>query len=211
MNIRRSLAWQAAFLGTSIVASLLAASKMPTRVPTHWGIDGKPDAWGSPSFSLWFGPIGITLVIALTVGVPWLPRGRNVARFGPTYGKLMAIIGGFFLFNHVVILYATLDAKSLPSIFLVGLFLFFAILGNFMGKIRQNPYMGIRTPWTLKSERVWEATHRRGAWIFVVGGLVGAALALAGLPMGVTLGWMMVVVFAPVVDSYFQYRRLEGR
>ena len=51
-----------------------------------------------------------------------------------------------------------------------GMFLFFALLGNVMGKVRKNFYIGIRVPWTLASDRVWNDTHRLAAWMMVAGG-----------------------------------------
>jgi uncharacterized membrane protein len=202
--------WQAALLVACILASVFAAPHLPARVPIHWGLQGQPDAWGSPAFALWFGPFNVVLMLVLTVAIPWLPRGRNVARFSRTYGKAMLIVSGLMTFLHFAILHATWRGGDLPSTFLVGLFLFFAALGNLLGKVRQNPYLGVRTPWTLKSERVWEATHRRAAWIFVVGGLVGAALVAAGAPMAAALPIFFFIGFAPILDSYFIYRRLEG-
>ena len=40
--------------------------------------------------------------------------------------------------------------------------LMFIVLGNYMGKVRKNFFIGIRTPWTLASDEVWNRTHRLG-------------------------------------------------
>jgi uncharacterized membrane protein len=40
-------------------------------------------------------------------------------------------------------------------------------MGNYMGKLRRNFWAGIRTPWTLVNDTVWERTHRFGGWLFV--------------------------------------------
>lgn len=46
-----------------------------------------------------------------------------------------------------------------------GICVFIAFLGNRMGKVRRNFFIGIRTPWTLGNERVSNATHRvAGKW-----------------------------------------------
>ena len=71
-----------------------------------------------------------------------------------------------------------------------GAYLFMA-LGNWMGKIRRNPVMGIRTPWTLKSDYVWERTHRVGGRLMVV---LGGVVALAALLLPV---WTAIVIFLP--------------
>lgn len=48
----------------------------------------------------------------------------------------------------------------------------FIVVGNVFGKLRWNYTVGIRTPWTLADERVWDKTHRFGGWVFVIGGFV---------------------------------------
>lgn len=63
-----------------------------------------------------------------------------------------------------------------------GLFL---VIGNVMGKLRPNYTVGIRTPWTLANDRVWDQTHRFGGKTFVFAG--GLLCVLAALPLD--LAW----------------------
>jgi len=83
-------------------------------------------------------------------------------------------------------------------------------VGNYMGKIRKNFFIGIRTPWTLASDEVWAKTHRLGGWCMVAAGLAMAAGAFAD----VVTDWIVLIVVGivliPVVYSYFAYRALEG-
>jgi uncharacterized membrane protein len=90
------------------------------------------------------------------------------------------------------------------------LFAFFALLGNVMGKIKRNFFMGIRTPWTLADERVWHATHRYAGRLWLVGGTIGAIAALIGLPFSFGIGFLLVIAFLPVFKSYFLYLRLDS-
>jgi uncharacterized membrane protein len=79
-----------------------------------------------------------------------------------------------------------------------------------MGKLRRNFYLGIRTPWTLTSERVWNETHRFAARITVAGGMVGLALSIAGLYLWALLA-ILVPLLASVVYSLVIYKQLERR
>jgi uncharacterized membrane protein len=91
-----------------------------------------------------------------------------------------------------------------------GIGLLLAVVGNFLGKVTRNFFVGIRTPWTLASEEVWMRTHRLGGRLFVLAGLAMFALALAGggpIAMIVVVGAAALV---SVVASYFIYRRIEG-
>jgi uncharacterized membrane protein len=85
----------------------------------------------------------------------------------------------------------------------------FIVLGNFMGKIRPNWFVGVRTPWTLSSKLSWDKTHRLAGWLFV---LMGALFVLLAL---VPTGWMFAVTMTidaicliwMIVYSYLVYRR----
>jgi uncharacterized membrane protein len=92
-----------------------------------------------------------------------------------------------------------------------GVSLLIALLGNVMGKVQRNFYIGVRTPWTLASERVWIATHRLAGKTFVVGGIAAFILSLAGTGLGVFLGVILAAAFVPVGYSLVYYKRLERR
>jgi uncharacterized membrane protein len=71
-----------------------------------------------------------------------------------------------------------------------------ALVGNYMGKIRYNYAFGLRTPWTLKDQRVWDKTHR-----FLGRAMVGAAVLLTAATFLMPAGraadvWMLVEILA---------------
>jgi uncharacterized membrane protein len=79
-------------------------------------------------------------------------------------------------------------------------------------KAKRNFFIGIRTPWTLSSDRVWEETHRLGSVLFMISG----ALALVGGFFGGMLSfWLLFVplmgstIFL-LIYSYFLYQRETG-
>jgi uncharacterized membrane protein len=90
-----------------------------------------------------------------------------------------------------------------------GIFLFFALMGNLLGKVRRNFWMGIRTPWTLASDAVWIATHRAAARLYTAVGLIGAVMVFLGAPLALCFVILIVGAFVPMVQSYFFYKRLE--
>jgi uncharacterized membrane protein len=97
---------------------------------------------------------------------------------------------------------------DVPSAIVGGVCLVSVFMGNVMGKVRRNFFIGIRTPWTLADERVWYATHRLAAKTLVVGGLVGLALTAIGLK-----GWPLAALVAgflvPGFYSFVFSKRLE--
>jgi immunity protein, SdpI family len=67
---------------------------------------------------------------------------------------------------------------NLTAVFVTLVGVLFAAIGAVLDRVRPNWFFGIRTPWTLSSERAWQATHRAGRWVFIG---MGVLLVLAGL------------------------------
>ena len=97
------------------------------------------------------------------------------------------------------------SAGAGSAVMAMGFGLLFIVVGNYMPKIRQNSFMGIRVKWTLENEANWNATHRMGGKVWVAGGF--ACLAGAMLPvkaMGAVFPVVLVTVaLAPIVYSYY--------
>jgi len=100
-------------------------------------------------------------------------------------------------------------SSALPNALLGGVGIFMALMGNVMGKVRRNFWLGIRTPWTLASERVWYATHRLAAKSMVATGLLAFLSVLAQLPVAVAIGLVMAGVLVPAIWSLVYYKQLE--
>jgi len=211
MSARASLLTQLVLAIFAFAFSAVLYPSLPERVPTHWGLDGKPDAWGGAG-SIFIMPMLMVGFMGLTLLLPRIsPKNYKLDAFGKTYFLIMVLVSGLLSVVHVAIAYSTVTGQvMLDRVVIAAIFAFIAILGNLMGTVRRNFFVGIRTPWTLASERVWEATHRQAAWLWFFGGIVGALVSLLGVPMPATFAYLMILALAPVVQSYFIYRRLEG-
>ncbi len=185
---------------------------LPERLPTHWNIKGEVDAYGDRTWSAFLLPICMAGTLGFFLVLPYLsPRSFSVDTFRETSLLIMLIILVMFAYIHGLTLYSGLRGQvDVARALVAGIFLGLAAMGNVLGKVRRNFYIGIKTPWTLASERVWNDTHRLGAWTFAVGGLLGFALALMGW---LILATVVIVPAAliPVVYSFLHYKALERR
>jgi uncharacterized membrane protein len=194
-----------------LAVSLAAYPYLPEQVPLHWNFRGEPDRWGSPLVGAFVMPLSAIGVWLLLLGLPRIdPRRANYARFGETYWRVVNLSMLFFVFLHGIALAASLGWNvAMDRVIWLAVGLFFVALGNVLPRVRSNWWMGIRTPWTLDSERVWRETHRVGGWTFVVGGLItmlAAALPATAAPW-VALGGLTLAALVPVVYSYLSWRR----
>jgi len=208
MTQRRSLFWQIVIFSVAFAYSLWQMSKMPEIVPVHWGIDGKPDRYGSRWEFAIFLPVVSALVFGLTLAGPRLLKSeqRDLGGEQGLYSVFVltsAMMGSISaVIANQTLSAATAGADQMVRIIMAVMFLFFAAMGNFMGKIRQNKWAGIRTRWTLNSQHVWEETHRRAAYLWFAGGLVGALLSAFGTPFWLGLVLLLAMSFYPIYDSY---------
>jgi uncharacterized membrane protein len=137
------------------------------------------------------------------------PRGANYAKFGDAFETIIVSIMLFMLGLHVVMLRAALGYPvAMERVVPTGVGVLLAVIGNLLPRARPNWFVGIRTPWTLSSDRVWEKTHRFGGHIFVVGGMLIVLAALA------TPQWAHIVVISVVLlctAAVFAYSYLEWK
>ena len=184
---------------------------LPPRVPTHWNIEGKVDNVG-PRWVVWLlGPGLMLFMFLLAYLLPRIsPKRFEIAPFKPTFEYFIVVLVAVTGYFYAVTL-ASMVGSGIPmrNAIPAGVFVLLILLGNPMGKVQPNFYVGIRTPWSLASPRVWRATHRLAGQLMVGSGLLGlVAVALSApfaLLMMLGVLWALVAVFY----SLFQYKRLQ--
>lgn len=194
-------------------ATLVVSPRLPDTIPTHWNIHGEIDGYGHKPVALLLMPMTMAGLLALFRFLPWLsPRRFEVESFRPTYLSVMLLVLALLAYLHTLMIWAAWSGTADVSRYLVGgVFLFFALVGNVLGRVKRNFWIGIRTPWTLASERVWIDTHRFAARMFVGVGGLGFVAVLAGLPTAIAFGLFLASVLVSVLYSLILYKRLERR
>jgi uncharacterized membrane protein len=202
-----------ALIAIALGATLLAWPHLPARVPLHWNVHGEVDAYGPRGVLLAIGPGTMLAELLIFAALPALsPRRFALESFTRTYLRMMAAAVAFGGYLTAVLLYAALTGHlDVTGALLGGVSVLLVVLGNVMGKVRRNFFIGIRTPWTLASERVWFATHRLAAKSMVAAGILSIGAAAAGGLAGIA-AWIALVlagVMVPVVYSFVHYKALE--
>jgi uncharacterized membrane protein len=120
----------------------------------------------------------------------------------------------FVLAVHVAMLGSALGWNVSPSrLTPIGIGVLFAVVGNELGRIKPNWFIGIRTPWTLSDPEVWRQTHRVGGRVFVVAGLLmalGGLVLPAGAGSGLILAGVLGSALLVSVYSYVLWRRQQS-
>jgi uncharacterized membrane protein len=219
MTTKRMTSNQKYYLGAGAVilatlaGTIVAYPQLPAVVPVHWDIQGQVNAWG-PKWALFlYGPGMMLSIVLLFAALPWLsPKKFEVDSFRATYLYIMIVIVALLAYCQLLIVIAALSVVLDVSRALEGgICLLIALLGNVMGKVRRNFFVGIRTPWTIANEQVWNATHRFAAKTFFAGGLLGLVAVMLRAPFWLPVAAILVAALVPAVYSLVFYKQLERR
>lgn len=196
-----------------LVATVVAYPHLPSTVATHWNLRNQVDGYSAKWTLFLMGPGLMAGIMLLWRFLPWLsPKNFEVDSFRSTYFQIMLIMVSLLAYFNAAVLWAGVGySLNVGRAIVGGLCLLFALLGNLLGKVRRNFYIGVRTPWALANERVWNATHRFAAKTFVAGGLVGLALTAVGLQGRAVFVVLLAAALIPAVYSLAFYKQLERR
>ena len=159
---------------------------MPAIVPTHFGINGKPDSFDPKSQLVIIECvlIGISFLVYLLMKFMSAIDPKRYAEFNQSrYNKLGVVIVIFCAIIAVVITCgASQKSFNVGNLIFALAGLLFIFMGNLMYNIKPSYFVGIRTPWTLESPDNWRATHHLAGKLFVAGGII-ITIAKLVLPM----------------------------
>ena len=184
---------------------------LPSRIPTHFNIEGKADAWGGPS-SIFIGP-GIMGAVSIFVYILM----SNLKTFDPKkydeandtlYSNFAVLTVAFLSALSTIIIYSSTHADEINvgKLILPLVGLSFAGLGWYMPKFKQNYFVGFKLPWTLENETNWNETHKVAGKLWIYGGLFQAVVTFI-LPMKFgMIAFMLAIAVMVIIPSVFSYR-----
>ncbi|HRI05578.1 MAG TPA: DUF1648 domain-containing protein [Candidatus Dojkabacteria bacterium] len=209
MKIRKNDLYLLLIPFISFVVGILFYPFLPDTISSHWNINGEVDGTMGKFWGVFLLPIISVVLSAIFIIAPKVdPNKESFEEYRNSYEKLVLYISVFFLGLYLLMLLWNIDIKIPVNIyFSLGLSGLLYNIALAMENVKMNWFMGIRTPWTLSSDRVWNSTHKLAAKlfkfsaIFVLVGLLSSPLMLVGLAPFV-LSALYLVIF-----SYIEYRK----
>ena len=194
----------------SFMVSLYFYPLMPEKMAIHWNIQGQVDGYASKFVALFILPFLFTGIVLLFITIPKIdPLKENIEKFRKYYDGFVILFSAFMVFIHLYVISWNMGIRISPNMVLpIGLGLLFFYCGILCENAKRNWFIGIRTPWTLSSEKVWERTHKVGGRLFKACGVI----SIVGLlfPSHVAYFILIPVMFAAtflIVFSYFAYQK----
>lgn len=212
MSTRATVAISVVLIGLAVVAGAALYPELPDPMPSHWNAAGEVDGYMSKFWGVFLVPVLSAGLLALMLVIPSMdPRRANIEKFRGTYNAFIVGFVAFMVYVEALILAAGLGyTVNMTRMLMPVVGLLFIGVGVMVGRARWNYVIGIRTPWTLDDEVVWDATHRLGGWTFGVAGvlvLLGSLLGSSTAVFWLMLGALLLAALIPVVYSYVLWRR----
>ncbi len=197
-------------IGTA--AGLLLWNRLPDRMASHWDINNQVNGYMPKVWGIFLMPLIVLGMSVLFLVIPSIdPLKANIAKFRETFNLFIVLIVAFMLYIHALTLAWSLGYTNfkMSTSMLPAMGLLFIFIGFMLRKAKRNFFIGIRTPWTLSSDTVWDKTHKLGAVLFMASGVLALVGGIFG---GMMAFWFL---FVPLIGStiflltysYFLYQQ----
>lgn len=195
----------------ALAFSVSVFDRLPDQMASHWNTANQVDGYMSRFWGAFLMPIVAVGMLALFLVIPNIdPLKANIAKFRNYFNAFIALMVAFLVYMHILTILWNLgyDQFNMGTAMLPFLGLIFVFAGIMMRQAKRNFFIGIRTPWTLSSDYVWEKTHQIGSTLFIASGI----LALLGAIFADYAIWFILVpvlgtTFFLTVYSYVLYQQ----
>lgn len=180
------------------VAGRLFWNRLPDQMASHWNINDEVDGYMPKVWGVFMMPLITLGLFVLFLAIPNIdPLKANIARFRDSFNLFIILIVAFMLYIHGLTVAWSLGYTSfrMSASMLPAMGLLFILIGFMLRKAKRNFFIGIRTPWTLSSDTVWDKTHQLGAVLFMASGVLAF---IGGIFGGTTAFWFL---FVPLIGS----------
>ncbi len=193
-------------------AGYLLSGNMGDALATHWNAAGEADGYGSAFMALYFLPLLTMAMSAMIAVMPMLdPLKANVEKFRREYNIFIAAFAGFMFYIQGLTLAWNAGLKfSMTGLMAPGFGLLFIASGMVLRKAKRNYFIGIRTPWTLANDTVWDKTHELGGQLFIASGILTTlCVFVPDASIFVLLVTAIGASLITMVYSYLEFRKID--
>jgi len=211
MSNRNTLIIVIGIITVSLLAGLLLWNQLPDSMASHWGMDDQVNGHMSKLWGVLMPPLLSLGILTLFFIIPVIdPLKANIQTFRKFFNTFIILISLFLAYVYGLSLAWNLGYTDfkMSRAMLPAMGLLFVFMGMIIGKARRNYFIGIRTPWTLSSDKVWDETHRVGGKLFSAAG----AITMLGIFFPSYAEWFLILPLIgttgfSVVYSYILYQR----
>ena len=185
---------------------------LPEQMASHWNINGEVDGYMSKLWALFLMPILMVVFTVMFFFVPKIdPEKKNIEKFYEEFDSFILVFNLFMLYLYILtILWNIGYSINMTASLMPAFAVLFYSCGSLIGKSKRNYTIGIKLPWTLADDTVWDKTHKVGEKLFKLTALfifLGTffpqyAFALMFIPLTASIVYLFIY-------SYLEYRKIK--
>lgn len=198
-------------IAISFAAAFYFYPQMPEQMASHWNTQGQVDDYLPKFWGLFLMPLISLGLFLLFLLIPKIdPLKKNIAKFRQYFDWFIALIIIFLFYIYALSLVWNLGYRfQMGKMMIPALSLLFFYIGILLKKAERNWFIGIRTPWTLSSDLVWQKTHELGSKLFKI----SAVIALLGIFFNQYAIWFVLIPILSsalylIIHSYFVHKKV---
>lgn len=194
----------------SFLFGIYVYPQMPEKMASHWNAKGEVNGYMSKFWALFLMPFFSIGLFLLFIFIPKIdPLKKNVEKFRKYFDWFILIFIGFMVYIYsLTILWNFGYRFSMARVLAPAFGILFFYLGILMEKSKRNWFIGIRTPWTLSNDVVWEKTHKLGGKLFKFTGIVAFfGILFERFFLFFVLFPLFLGVFYLIIYSYIEYKK----
>jgi len=198
----------------SFVLAIYLYPQMPERMASHWNTKGEVDGYMCKFWGLFLMPIILLGLFLLFILIPKIdPLKENIAKFRKYFDGFIVLITLFLFYIYLLSIAWNLGKRfNMGQMMMPALGMLFYYCGILTENAKRNWFIGIKTPWTLSSERVWNKTHKIGGKLFKAAGLIAfLGIFSPNYAFYFILVPALLVAFYTIIYSYFEYQKETKR
>jgi len=198
-------------IAIGLIAGIVLWNQLPADMASHWDVNNQVDGTMSKFWGAFLMPlitVGMYLLFLLIPNID--PLKANIAEFRESFNVFIMLIVAFMLYMHGLTLAWNLGKQdfSISAAMLPFLGVLFIAIGFMLRRAKRNFFIGIRTPWTLSSDTVWNKTHQLGSTLFILSGVIAmiGSFFSGGAAFWLTLAPLFGSTIFLFIYSYMLYR-----
>jgi len=215
MSTKTSIILSAVLILVVILAGVFLWSRLPDPMASHWNEADQVDGYMGKFWGTFLLPVMMIGLTLLFLAIPSIdPLKKNIADFRGWFNVFIVLFNLFMAFVHGLTLAWNLGHTGIRmSVAMVpAMGLLFILIGLMIRKAKRNYFIGIRTPWTLANDVVWEKTHLLGSKLFIAAGILTLlSLLFPDKAFVILMVSVLGASLIAVVYSYLVFRQEEKK
>ena len=184
--------------------------QMPEKIASHWDAQGQVDGYISKFWGLFLMPLLSMILFLLFIAIPKIdPLKHNIEKFRKYYDGFVVLIIVYLFYVYLLTIFWNIGIRfSMVQPLVPAIGILFYYIGILTENAKRNWFIGIRTPWTLSSEGVWEKTHKIGGKLFKIAGIITfVGVFFESYALFFILVPIILVATYTIIYSYFEYQK----